>query len=69
MSRDEIRLELLKLAHTHAKSSDEVIGRAAEYEKFVVGTEKKSEEVTATAEVKRGPGRPRQNTDNPTVSA
>lgn len=37
MTRDEIRLELIKIAHTHGRSSAEAVERAKIYETYVVG--------------------------------
>lgn len=36
MTKQELRLEALRLAHRHAEPADEVIKRAKEYEKFVL---------------------------------
>ena len=68
MLRTEIRLECLKLAHTHGREIAEVVGRASEYEKFVLGEETASE-VTETPEPlqKQGPGRPRKKIGNPDI--
>lgn len=35
MTKDEVRLECLKLAHTHGREAVEVIARARNYESFV----------------------------------
>lgn len=37
MTKDELRLECLKLAHTHGRDPDQVIDRAEKYEAFVAG--------------------------------
>lgn len=39
----DIRLELIKLAHSSHLSPDEVIARAAQYEMFVLGNKPKPE--------------------------
>lgn len=39
MTRDEIRLELVKLTHRHDKTPEENVGRAKELEKYVFEVE------------------------------
>jgi len=41
----DIRLELIKLAHSSHLSPDEVIARAAQYERFVLGNKAEPEVV------------------------
>lgn len=48
MEKFEIRLECLKLAHTHGRNSEEAIGRAKEYEKYVTQDEPKTESEPST---------------------
>lgn len=62
MTRNEVRLECLKLAVNRAREPKEVIAIAAEFEQYVQGTEDDSSETTDTA--KRGRGRPRKNAEN-----
>lgn len=68
MTRDEIRLECLKLSHAFSQTIEQVLGRAAEYEKFVVGQDESRPDSSADAQIapiKRGPGRPPKNGGNP----
>lgn len=46
MEKDQIRLECLKLACTKSASQQEILAKAADYEKFVVsGAETKKEPI------------------------
>lgn len=60
MTKDEIRLECLKLAHRHDRKADDVVAHAREYERYVVGEGETPAPVVET-ERRRGPGRPRKN--------
>lgn len=45
MLRSQLRLELLKLTYTHARSAEEAVSRASELEKYAFVKEDAPEEV------------------------
>jgi hypothetical protein len=49
----EIRLECLKLAHTHGRGEAEVIGRAKIYEEYLLGQEGKSSDKNSKGEASK----------------
>lgn len=57
MQRDEIRLEVLKLAHRHDRSPGEIVALAKSYETFVVG----DVPLAAAPDKPKGPGTLRLN--------
>lgn len=63
MTKDEMRLELLKLTYTHGRTSAEAVARAEELEAFVLEDEIARREGREIP--KRGPGRPRKTDREP----
>lgn len=60
MTRDELRLELLKLTYIHGRTSAEAVERAREMEVFVLDNSS-----AAGSPLKKGPGRPRKTDREP----
>jgi hypothetical protein len=61
MTRDEFRLELIKVCHRHDLHPDDVVTRAKILEDYV--TDSPGEKPPVSVE-KRGPGRPRKEIGN-----
>jgi hypothetical protein len=66
MTREELRLELLKLTYTHGRTSAEAVARAQELEGHVTAVEDtRPLEEPEPGLPKRGPGRPRKTDREP----
>lgn len=61
MKRDEIRLEVLRLAHRHDRSPAEVVTVAGLYEQYVQGPETDPVEEVGLEAEKPKAGRPRKS--------
>lgn len=56
MTRESLRLELLKLTYTHGRDSAEAVGRAKELEKYLFEEEVRAEKKKKPGNASQAPG-------------